>query len=274
MSDKFSIVRNTIERNSPDAQGLNKGWWESLPMTYKDWDQKDRTLSLNDFINLEKDFLEVNSCFFNKFNFDTFKNKKVLEIGCGSGVASCLFSKAGADVTAIDITEAAVKMTTENSKTQNTNFKVNRMDGEKLQFENENFDYVFSWGVLHHSNNPPLAFKELSRVLKSSGKGMVMVYNRNSLRYYLKGFYWLFIKGKFFKNYSMDSVQSFFTDGYYHKHYTKSELVCEFSKLNLNPLKVSIGHMSKKMIPLIPKKIDEFLKKKFGWFLILEFQKN
>ena len=63
------------------------------------------------------------------------------------------------------------------------------MDAENLDFENNTFDYIFSWGAIHHSADPEKIIKEIYRVLKNGGKGMIMVYNKNSLRFWLLGLY-------------------------------------------------------------------------------------
>jgi hypothetical protein len=76
-----------------------------------------------------------------------------------------------------------------------------------------------------------------------------MVYNRRSLRYWLEGIYWLLIKRKFFKGESLTSVQRFFTDGYFHKHCTASELKQILTLPGLTDFRVSVTHMAKQMMP-------------------------
>ena len=101
-----------------------------------------------------------------------------------------------------------------------------------------------------------------------------MVYNRLSLRYYLKGLYWLFFKRKIFKGYSLRTVQRFFTDGYYHNHFTAKELALSLSDVGLTTHRISITHMSKRMIPFILRRLDDYWKTKYGWLLIAEFYKH
>jgi SAM-dependent methyltransferase len=189
-------------------------------------------------------------------------------------VASCLFAKAHANVVAIDLTEMATILTRTNALSQKLNVVVLTMDAEKTTFESGSFDFVFSWGVLHHSSNPVDAVREVSRLLHSGGEGLIMVYNRNSLRYFLKGLYWLIIKRKILDGDSLATVQRHFTDGYYHKHYTPPELITTLASVGLKTKKTSIDHMAKKMIPFIPKAFDNFLKRTAGWFIIVEFIKE
>lgn len=270
--NSFLKARHLAESASQSPQELNKQWWENLPMTYVEWEKDDRLPE--SFAEVEMAFLQNNPWISNNFNFSKWRDKRVLEIGCGSGAATCLFAKVHANVVAIDLTEMATKLTKMNALGQNLNVEVYNMDAEKTSFESESFDFVFSWGVLHHSSAPQETFREVSRLLCSGGEGLIMVYNRNSLRYYLKGLYWLILKGKLFVGDSLATAQRYFTDGYYHKHYTPAELVSSLASVGLKTKKTSIDHMAKKMVPFIPKNLDDYLKRTMGWLLIVEFVKS
>lgn len=268
----FLKARHLADSASQSSQELNKQWWENLPMTYEDWEKGDRLPK--DFAELEKIFLQSNPWISKNFDFSKWRDKKVLEIGCGSGAATCLFAKAHANVVAIDLTEMATKLTKMNALSQKLSVEVFNMDAEKTAFESGSFDFVFSWGVLHHSSTPLEAFREVSRLLHLGGEGLIMVYNKNSLRYFLKGSYWLIVKGKFFAGDSLETVQRHFTDGYYHKHFTPAELVSSLASVGLKTKKISIDHMAKKMIPFVPKVLDDYLKRTMGWLLLVEFVKE
>jgi ubiquinone/menaquinone biosynthesis C-methylase UbiE len=60
---------------------------------------------------------------------------------------------------------------------------------ERLPFEDDSFDFVYSWGVLHHAENPERTFEEVRRVLAPSGEARVMLYGRHSWVAYKR---WLF----------------------------------------------------------------------------------
>ena len=270
--NSFLKARHLADSASQSSQELNKQWWENLPMTYEDWGKGDRLPK--DFAELEKIFLQSNPWIGKNFDFSKWKNKRVLEIGCGAGPATCLFAKAHANVVAIDLTEMAIKLTKMNALSQKLSVDLLNMDAEKTAFESGSFDFVFSWGVLHHTFTPLKAFREVSRLLHVGGEGLIMVYNRNSLRYYLKGLYWLIAKGKFLAGDSLETAQRYYTDGYYHKHYTTAELVSSLASVGLKTRKTSITHMAKQMIPFLPKKLDDYLKRTMGFLLIVEFVKE
>ena len=271
------VIHNISKKKGIGKQEKNKLWWEVLPMTYEDWDKEkeDRVpKTKEDFKKIERNFLGTNPFLRDEHNFRLFKGQKILEVGCGSGVASCLFAKEGANVTAIDITKEAVDMTKLNAKFQNLKLKILQADAENLSFNNKSFDYVFSWGVLHHSQNTIKAFKEVSRVLRKGGFGLIMVYNKNSLRYYLNGLNWLILKRKIFDGYNLERVQDFYTDGYYHRHFTPAELRKELEKQGLKCHEIIITHMGTRMIPFLPRFIVQWLKDHFGWLLVVKFKKE
>lgn len=52
-------------------------------------------------------------------NFESYKGKKVLEIGCGVGVDGFHFAKAGALYTGVDLTDEDIRITKERFKLPN-----------------------------------------------------------------------------------------------------------------------------------------------------------
>src|SRR5262249_26185569 len=53
-------------------------------------------------------------------------------------------------------------------------------DAEALPFPDNTYDYVYSWGVLHHTPATALAVAEIRRVLKPGAEAGVMLYHRTS----------------------------------------------------------------------------------------------
>ena len=271
----FMATRNTLKEDATKGNMRNSLWWERMPMTYKNWEGLDRQLeSIEDFNHAEKVLFSNSPYLREQYKFSTFSGKKVLDLGCGSGVLSVVLAKNGADVTAADLTENATKMTQRNAMLQNLNIKVVRTDAENLAFANKSFDYVLSWGVLHHTENTERAFNEVSRTLKDNGTGLVMVYHKSSIFYYLKGLIWLFLKGKVFRGYNLRTVIDFYVDGYFHRHFTKQELSESLRQANLIVQNSFATQQEQKILPFIPKWLDLFLKFHFGWYLISTFKKS
>ncbi|MBI2564761.1 class I SAM-dependent methyltransferase [Candidatus Woesearchaeota archaeon] len=103
-----------------------------------------------------------------------FKNKLVLDAGCGTGRHSFLSSKYGAEVIAVDLGDS-VEVAYKNTKDIKT-VNVIRADIYNLPFKNNTFDYIYSIGVLHHLPNPKEGFKELVKKLKKNGAISAWVY--------------------------------------------------------------------------------------------------
>jgi 2-polyprenyl-3-methyl-5-hydroxy-6-metoxy-1,4-benzoquinol methylase len=270
----FIRTKTEIGNVAQNTQDSNRLWWEKMPMTYADWEEQNRLPETEmDLEKIEGTILSLSPFLRTRYDFSRFKDQQVLDLGCGSGVLSCCFAKQGARVSSVDLTEAGVKMARRNTKAQGLDVSVIRMDAEKMAFGRAKFDYVFSWGVLHHTKNMDTALAEVNRILKPGGKGLIMVYHKNSVVYYLHGLYWLLLKGKLFSGYTLKSVQDFYTDGYYHRYLRKKDLSARLRSVGLEPVQFSVTQYQKKILPIIPNWLDTFLKNRFGMCLICDFKK-
>ena len=113
--------------------------------------------------------------------FSDTRGKKVLEIGVGLGADHQKFAEAGADLYGIDLTERAVAHTRKRLAAFGLHSNLSTGDAENLDFPDETFDVVYSWGVLHHSPNTPKAIREVHRVLKPGGEARIMIYHKWSM---------------------------------------------------------------------------------------------
>lgn len=106
---------------------------------------------------------------------DFFKDKIVLDAGCGMGRHAYFSSHFGAkEVIGFDISDS-VHAAYENTK-HLPNTHIVQADIYNLPFKSC-FDFVYSIGVIHHLPDPSLAVKNLSRFIKSpSGTLLFWVY--------------------------------------------------------------------------------------------------
>lgn len=101
--------------------------------------------------------------FFNSFLKDS---KRILDIGCSVGRIMSIDPKR---IEGVDIDKKALKIA------KNKNFKVNYGNiTKKLSFEDEGFDAVYFSQVIEHLNNPLHAMKEIRRILKNGGRGVII----------------------------------------------------------------------------------------------------
>lgn len=113
-------------------------------------------------------------------DFESGAGKQVLEIGVGAGADFQNWCRQAAHVTGIDLTQQAIKLTTERldlSGTPPERYTLQVDDVERLSFDDNRFDIVYSWGVLHHTPDTPRAFREVFRVLKPGGQLRAMIYH-------------------------------------------------------------------------------------------------
>jgi len=114
----------------------------------------------------------------NKFASDKFREEishyiyesdSILDVGCGTGL---MLSRLKAKKkTGID---ASAKLLTQ---TKREGIKLMRGDAEKLPFRNRTFDVVYSVNLLEHTGHPERVISEAERVLKESGKLIVITPN-------------------------------------------------------------------------------------------------
>lgn len=115
--------------------------------------------------------------------FERFRDRDVLEIGCGVGTDGSEFARHGARYTGVDLTQASVQLAKENFALSGLDGRLEVANAEQLPYADESFDHVYSWGVIHHSPDTEAIVREMHRVLRPGGTACVMVYNRTSVNY-------------------------------------------------------------------------------------------
>lgn len=103
-----------------------------------------------------------------------FRGKRVLDAGCGTGRHTYYAAKFGADVTAVDLSEA-IEVAHKNTRGF-ASVRTVQADLYRLPFALESFDFVYSIGVLHHLPDPEGAFRNLLRYVKPGGEIQIYLY--------------------------------------------------------------------------------------------------
>jgi len=93
-----------------------------------------------------------------------------LEIGCASGIGSFLIKNyfSPNKIVSIDLDERMVEVA--RKKIQDPSITFENGDASKLKFENNHFDAIFDFIVIHHIPDWKGCLRELYRVLKPGGK--------------------------------------------------------------------------------------------------------
>ena len=113
-------------------------------------------------------------------NFDGYRGRQVLEVGCGAGIDLARFARGGAIVTGVDLSASAIALARQNFAQQGLEGEFREADGEHLPFEPDTFDLVFAHGVVQYTPDGGRTVDECRRVLKPGGEAIFQVYNRIS----------------------------------------------------------------------------------------------
>jgi SAM-dependent methyltransferase len=113
-------------------------------------------------------------------DFDAYRGKKVLDVGCGAGTDLVRFAKDGAIVTGVDLSSSAIDLARQNFAQQGLAADLREADGEALPFADNEFDFVFAHGVVQYTGRDQALVDECRRVLKPGGTAVFQVYNRIS----------------------------------------------------------------------------------------------
>lgn len=142
-----------------------------------------KKFSKNYFEDIESYRYKVEPEIFSFAQFSRFNNKKVLEVGVGAGTDFLQWVRSGAQAYGIDATLEAIEHTRQRLSVYglSTPYYLEVADAQALPFDNESFDLVYSWGVIHHAPDTQKCLHEIIRVTKPGGSIKVMVYNRYSL---------------------------------------------------------------------------------------------
>ena len=111
--------------------------------------------------------------------------KRVLEIGCGMGTDTINFARAGATVTAVDLSRTSLELAQQRARVFGVEDRVtfSEADAERLSefVTPAPYDLVYSFGVIHHSPHPERILDQIHRHFVGPHSTVkLMVYHRHS----------------------------------------------------------------------------------------------
>jgi SAM-dependent methyltransferase len=268
------------------SQAEVREWWTRNPMTY-DWRAEipHAPGSPEHLAEVERRFLAASwfaqppgaPPYSGLIPFADLAGKDVLEIGCGTGVHARLLAQAGAHVTAVDLTPTAVELTRRRLELHALPGDVREADAQELPFAAASFDFVWSWGVVHHSEDTGRVLAEIARVLRPDGRLALMVYHRSSITYWVQ--YQLIrgvLAGRLLRM-SPAEIANRYSDGVIARHYTRAELrrLLEpwFEDIRTEVMG-QLGEavplpavLRRRLEPFIPFALRQRVLRRWGWFL-------
>ena len=170
-----------IRPNQPDIQTV-QSYWNARPCNIRHSTQPIGSKEYFDEVEKRKYFVEPHIPSFAQF--ERWKGKKVLEVGCGIGTDTINFARAGARVTAVDLSDESLNLAKRRAKVfnleQNISFYHANVEELSSHVPVEPYDLIYSFGVIHHTPNPSGAIAQITRYMTPSSELKIMLYAKNS----------------------------------------------------------------------------------------------
>ena len=208
------------------------------------------------------------------FGFEKFAGKKVLEVGCGSGLDAVEFAKSGAIVTAMDITDNSIALTRALAEEAGVKITVVQAPAGSIPYKDNTFECVYCFGVLHHIPDGEEALQEMHRILKEGGQIMAMLYNRDSLLYAYSIMYLHGVREGQLKGWTEEGLVARYSERIegcpFTRAYTKHNAVALFEGAGFRDVTISvhynvIDHPQQRKVKL---GLDD--KWELGWHLVVK----
>lgn len=258
-----------------------KNYWNARPCNIRHSTAEIGTKEYFDQVEWRKYFVEPHIPDFAEF--EKWRGKKVLEIGCGIGTDTMNFARAGADVTSVDLSSASLELAKKRAEVFGFSDKIKffEANAERLSdyIEPQKYDLVYSFGVIHHSPHPEKIIQQIHENFVQSGTTLkLMVYYRYSWKVL-----WMLLqeKGKFWK---LDEIIAKHSEAQ-----TGCPVTYSYSKNTIENLigkefeiqEKLVDHIFPYQIPkyvkyeyekewywrMLPDKLFRAIEKKYGWHL-------
>ncbi|MDD4614783.1 MAG: class I SAM-dependent methyltransferase [Caldisericia bacterium] len=144
--------------------------FDSLSAHYDDWYKT----PLGEFVDTLEQRLLWKHC-------GNLMGKRVLDVGCGTGIYSIRMANLGAHVSAIDASNKMITIAQEKTEQSIVPIHFIEAAAENLPFQDHSFDIVVAVSSLEFVDNTYQSFEEIHRVLKPGGKAVVGALNRESV---------------------------------------------------------------------------------------------
>jgi ubiquinone/menaquinone biosynthesis C-methylase UbiE len=287
-------------------------WWEENPFTFgvatRNYQKNDlvgriavEEMNLQYFKEVERKFRKHSASagqedgdpLLSKLvDYSFIKDKRVLDIACGTGLHAVSFAEKGAIVVGIDITDYAVSQTTRNFELRGLDGEILKMDAQKIEFQDNFFDFVNAWGCLMHMPDTEEAVREIWRVLRPGGRVLAYMYNKNSWPFWFNIF---LIRGIIMAQlirYRGDTTRltSRYSDGSHKtgnmltKFFTPKQVEEIFRRAGFNHIEVfpwriehEPDHWPMRKFPIfkyLPKSLKNWMAERWGYGLIIKAEKH
>lgn len=163
-----------------------KTYWNNRPCNIRHSSKELGSKEYFEEVEAKKFFVEPHILSFT--DFSSWKDKKVLEVGCGIGTVAVNFAKHGADYTGVELSEESLKLTQKRFEVYGFQGSFYLGNAEQLSTflpEGSKFDLVYSFGVIHHSPNPSKIVEQIANHMHQDSILKIMLYAKNSWKAFM-----------------------------------------------------------------------------------------
>jgi SAM-dependent methyltransferase len=172
------MIRSSPEKSIADVQR----YWDARPCNIRHSPKPVGSKEYFDEVEARKYLVEPHIPAFAEF--DRWNGKRVLEVGCGIGTDSINFARAGAHLTAVELSGESLRIATERADVMGVGNRIRfvQANAEELTsvLHDEPYDLVYSFGVVHHTPRPERALAEMRALTARGGTLKLMIYHRRS----------------------------------------------------------------------------------------------
>lgn len=173
-------------------------YWDRRPCNIRHSPQPVGTRAYFDEVEARKYLVEPHIPRFAEF--ERWREKKVLEIGCGIGTDTVNFARHGAEVTAVELSSQSLEIARQRVGVYGLEDRVRFFHGSAEELTafvpKQAYDLIYSFGVIHHTPHPERVLAEARRYASPGSTLKIMVYHRWSWKVlwivlgYGKGQFW------------------------------------------------------------------------------------
>jgi 2-polyprenyl-3-methyl-5-hydroxy-6-metoxy-1,4-benzoquinol methylase len=164
--------------------GSVRDFWDARPCNIRHSTRPVGTREYFDEVEARKYFVEPHIPGF--ADFPRWRGKRVLEIGCGIGTDTINFARAGATVTAVDLSPRSAEVAAMRADVFGLRDRITVHVGDAEALPDlvppEPYDLVYSFGVIHHSPHPERIIAHLRHYVTPASELRLMVYARVSYK--------------------------------------------------------------------------------------------